>query len=160
MSIRRCNGGTCTLLISVLNHLLTIEKFPNTTAIYAVTATLGDADLHCVVAELTQYDSAKGTAAYTWHMKNGGTLVQNIKKGNTPYEVKVITSTDPFNEWTAIYPYTDNKICFVLKAEDVEGVCGLWASNDYVTQVSTECIEEFQKICGEGVLLYDKNNCA
>ncbi|XP_077540004.1 uncharacterized protein LOC144152572 [Haemaphysalis longicornis] len=140
-----------------------IPKFTNVTAIYSLTATYANASLECLYAELTQFDRNEGTAEYTWYLRNDcgdpSMIVHQLMETDSPYEIKVRSSPDPETVWTAIWPYSDNTTCFILKAQDIENVCVLWVSDDSVDNVSEECTEAYEEICGEGVSLYDKDAC-
>ncbi|XP_077540078.1 uncharacterized protein LOC144152616 [Haemaphysalis longicornis] len=139
-----------------------ITNFPNVTAIYSKSATYANANLECFTAELTHLDKKEGTANYTWYLpKQSGepsTIVHHLMEADSPYEVNVITSPGPDTAWTAIWPYSDNK-CIIAKAKDTQDVCLLFVNNDSVDNVPEECTEQYKNICGEGVLLYDKDKC-
>ncbi|XP_077539417.1 uncharacterized protein LOC144152084 [Haemaphysalis longicornis] len=160
----------CTLLLRAVvtkcgdaDVLKTIEKFPNLTALHSTTADLLGTNLECATLQLTHFDAQDETAAYTWYLKTDNsaapTFVDQIRAGDSPYEVKVVSTPDPETVWTATLPFTDEKTCFILKREDKTYACILWVSTDSVDNVSEQCIQENEKICGEGVVLYDKDTC-
>ncbi|XP_077539982.1 uncharacterized protein LOC144152559 [Haemaphysalis longicornis] len=143
--------------------LKTIEKFPNVTAVYSITDTYNGASLKCVKAELTQFDSQEGSATYTWYMKSDGgdemTITHHTLPGSPRYEANVVSSPDPDAVWIGVFPFSDDKTCYILKGQDIEDLCMLWVSTDSVDNISNQCIQENDKICGHGVLLYDKETC-
>lgn len=140
-----------------------MENFQNVTAIYSSSPTYDGDNLECLTAEMTQFDPQAGTAEYTWYLKNnGGGITKKIEKispGDTPDEVRVVSSTHPGTVWIARFPFTDNKTCYIMKSQHIENMCILWTRNDFADNVSQQCLEANKKICGQGVLLYDKEKC-
>ncbi|XP_077539460.1 uncharacterized protein LOC144152122 [Haemaphysalis longicornis] len=160
----------CTLLFGAVSTkcdhadiFKTIENFPNLTEYFSTTPTYGGYMRHCVTAELTHFDSEAGTAAYTLYPKHSGgdqaTILHTITAGDSPHEVKIVSSPDPEKVWTATVPFTDQKTCFILKGQDIKNVCVLWVSSDSIDNVPKQCTQEYNNICGRGFLLHDKSRC-
>ncbi|XP_075550522.1 uncharacterized protein LOC142584266 [Dermacentor variabilis] len=153
-------GATC----EAVDVIKMIGYFRNMTAIYASTATAGDVQLECLHAQLTQYDLDAGTGTYLWFVKDDGgnemTIAHQITKGDSPGEVTVVSSNDPENPFTAAVPYTDYRMCFILKSGDLGGQCMLWVNDEYKDGYPRKCTQKYKESCDEGVLIYDKHTCA
>ncbi|XP_077523717.1 uncharacterized protein LOC144134764 [Amblyomma americanum] len=146
-----------------IDAIKNIGNFPFLTAVYSSTATAGGDSLLCLSAVLTQYNPEASNVTYVWLLReDDGTerpVIHRIYEGDAPNQVKDFSSDDPSSPATATITYTDSETCFVMKTNELGGLCILWVNSEFKNNFPQECTLKYEESCGEGVLIYDQDVC-
>lgn len=117
----------------------------------------------CLTAKRVQYDARGPSATYEWSLNAGDGKPRthatfHFTPGDSLETNTVVINSDVNTNQTVRYPYTDYRTCGIMEVNYEGHHCSLWVKNA-TAPVPEECHQQFTKVCGEGVSLYDKETC-
>uniref|UniRef100_A0A023G9C4 Putative lipocalin-5 1 n=1 Tax=Amblyomma triste TaxID=251400 RepID=A0A023G9C4_AMBTT len=122
-----------------------------------------DSILDCLTARRIQYDPDVWSATYLWNV-----AASNGERLHFPVYLTAADTPDNFNISTSIKPgqffightyYFDGESCVVISMPHLGNQCTLWVTKERKDSIPDECMEQFEKNCGNGNNLHDRDTC-
>ncbi|XP_077486136.1 uncharacterized protein LOC144097268 [Amblyomma americanum] len=131
----------------------------------AIRDTNTDPLFKCLTGWRLSYDPKEASATYAWSLNAGeGQKRRNATfqyvPGDTPNTARVVVNSDTIHPDVASFPYTDFKTCAVVEVNFRGHHCMLWALDEAKDSIKEECLRKHAEICGQGIVLYDKDTCS
>ncbi|XP_077486231.1 uncharacterized protein LOC144097368 [Amblyomma americanum] len=144
-----------------------VPDFGEVVALFKDSIALMDIDrdniLDCLTARRIQYDPKEWSATYLWNVAgSSGERIHfpvYLSAGDTPDTFNITTSIKPGHFFTGHAYYFDHKTCTVINMPHIGDQCTLWVTKESKDSIPDECIEQFAKICGNGITLHDEDIC-
>ncbi|KAL1473489.1 hypothetical protein MTO96_022064 [Rhipicephalus appendiculatus] len=145
----------------IIDSFEVFEKFPFAIAISDVN---NDTTYECLTAKRAWFDKDAKKGEYIWQLrghkgKPKKTVSFYVAEGNSPDTFTYMDGSDDATPELGKFYYSDYKSCGVLEMSYNGPQCILWVAEECKDSPPQECVDQFQKHCGEGVSLYNKDIC-